>query len=54
MQHANAKVPQKKPAVVTNTPKSVCPFVALPWIEGDRGNPRVVTLTTSYDFALWE
>jgi hypothetical protein len=54
MQHANAKVPQKKPAIVTNTPKSVGPFVALPWIEGDRGNPGVVTLTAGYDFALWK
>lgn len=54
MQHADAEVPQKESAIVTNTPKSVSSLIALPWIKSYRRNPRVVTLTSCDDLALWQ
>lgn len=35
MEHANAKVPEQKPAVFANAAKPVVPLVATPWIECD-------------------
>lgn len=44
MQHADAKIPQADPAVLTHAPEAIVALVAAPGVKGDRGDPRVVAL----------
>lgn len=45
VKHSNTEVPQAKPTVLSNTPKSVVLVITAPGVECYRGNPRVMTLT---------
>jgi hypothetical protein len=39
VKHSNTKIPEQQSTIVPNTPKSICSFVALPWVKGNAGHP---------------
>lgn len=54
MEHANAKIPQKKPAIVAHTAKPIGLFVTAPRVKSHRRYPGVVPLASCNNLALWE
>ena len=54
MKHANIEIPQEKPAVVTDAPKSVRPLIASPRVKCYSRYPRIMPLASSNDLAFWK
>jgi hypothetical protein len=52
MQHSHTKIPQKQPAILTNTSKSIISIIAPPWVKANGCDPRLMTLTSCDDCCL--
>lgn len=54
VEHADTEIPQEKSAIISDTAESIGLLVAAPRIKGHCRYPRVMTLASCNDLALWK